>query len=207
MNDVVLSAKDARPGSAGQADPARAACAHDDGPVPQVTEDADAAGGGRLARLSNRRLGAVAAALVIALGGLIFGGWVLFRQHQKDEAASEALAAARNYVVKLTNLDSEAVDARFADILDGSTGEFKDSYGKSNQQLRQQLIDRQVHTRGSVVEAAVKSATPDKVVVLMFVDESVSNRDSTRSELDHSRIKMTMVKVDGRWVARKVQLL
>ncbi|WP_373425074.1 hypothetical protein [Mycobacterium simiae] len=175
--------------------------------MPQVTEDADAAGGGRLARLSNRRLGAVAAALVIALGGLIFGGWVLFRQHQKDEAASEALAAARNYVVKLTNLDSEAVDARFADILDGSTGEFKDSYGKSNQQLRQQLIDRQVHTRGSVVEAAVKSATPDKVVVLMFVDESVSNRDSTRSELDHSRIKMTMVKVDGRWVARKVQLL
>ncbi|WP_232070540.1 hypothetical protein [Mycobacterium lacus] len=172
-----------------------------------VVKGIKGSGAGRASRLKTRWLGALAVAVVFGVAGLAFGGWLLFQQHQRNEAASQALAAARNYVVKLTNLDSDAVDARFGDILDGSTGEFRDSYGKSGQQLRQMVVDNQVHTRGSVVEAAVKSATANKVVVLMFVDESISNRNSPRSQIDHSRIKLTMVKLDGRWVARKVQLL
>ncbi|ORV80398.1 hypothetical protein AWC07_21305 [Mycobacterium gastri] len=173
----------------------------------RVSRYADSAGVARSTRRNHRWLDVVAVAVVAALGGLVFGGWVLFQQHQKDEAAKEALGAAQNYVLKLTNLDSETVDARFADIMDGSTGEFHDSYRKSSQQFRQELVERQVHTRGSVVAAAVKSATPDKVVVLMFVDESIGNRDNSRSQLDHVRIKVTMVKLHGRWMARKVQLL
>ncbi|VAZ77697.1 hypothetical protein LAUMK4_03549 [Mycobacterium persicum] len=181
--------------------------AQDRAPLARVGRYADAVGAVRSARPNHRWLDVVAVAVVAALGGLLFGGWVLFQQHQKDDAAKEALDAAQNYVLKLTNLDSEAVDARFADIMDGSTGEFNDSYRKSSQQFRKELVERQVHTRGSVVAAAVKSATPDKVVVLMFVDESISNRDNSRSQLDHVRIKMTMVKLNGRWMARKVQLL
>lgn len=151
--------------------------------------------------------GVASLAVAIALGVAIGGGWVLFQQHQKQQAATEALAAAQNYVVKLTNLDSEAIDANFTAILDGSTGDFRDAYGRSVDQLRQQLVDRQIHTRGSVVEAAVKSVTPNKVVVLMFVDQSIRNRDSPRVQLDHSRIEINMVKLNGRWVAGEVQLL
>ncbi|VBA59943.1 hypothetical protein [Mycobacterium attenuatum] len=172
-----------------------------------VTPGADAAGPARSTRRNHRWLDVVAVAVVAGLVGLALGGWVMFRQYQKDDAAQEALRAAQNYVLKLTNLDSEAVDSSFADILNGSTGEFNDLYRKSSQQFRQELTERQLHTRGSVVAAAVKSATPDKVVVLMFVDESIRSRDSSRSQLDHVCIKMTMVKLNGRWVARKVQLL
>ncbi|SON61637.1 hypothetical protein MSIMFI_03153 [Mycobacterium simulans] len=206
MNDMISSGEGASAarGPADDGDSVETPPAQNGESVATVTDDD---GAGRAARLKTRWLGAIAAAVVLAVAGLGFGGWVLFQEHQRNEAAEEALAAARNYIVKLTNVDSDAVDAKSGDILDGSTGEFKDSYGKSRQQLRQMLVDNQVHTRGSIVEAAVKSATPNKVVVLMFVDESISNRNSPRSQIDHSRIKLTMVKRDGRWVARKVQLV
>ncbi|COW45007.1 membrane protein [Mycobacterium tuberculosis] len=93
------------------------------------------------------------------------------------------------------------------DILEGSTGEFKDKYGKSSAHLRQLLADNRVATHGTVVAASVKSATTNKVVVLMFIDQSVSNRNSPTPQIDRSRIKVIMDKVNGRWLASKVELL
>ena len=57
-----------------------------------------------------------------------------------------------------------------------------------------------------VVDSAVQSASKDKVVVLLFVDQSVSNTTVPDPRIDRSRIKMTMEKVDGQWRASKVEL-
>lgn len=170
-----------------------------------VVEAAGAAPRGRSTGSAIRWVGIIAA--VVLLVGLGFCGWVLFQGHQKDVAAAQALAAARSYVLTLTNIDSTSLDDGMGNILDGATGEFKDKYGKSTEHLRQVLLDSQAVTHGTVVEATVKSATKDKVVVLMFVDQSVSNRNSPTPQIDRSRIKMTMNKVAGRWLASKVELL
>ncbi len=53
--------------------------------------------------------------------------------------------------------------------------------------------------------ASVKSATTNAVVVLIFIDQSVSNRNSPMPQIDRSRI-MIMDKVNGRWLASKVEL-
>ena len=50
------------------------------------------------------------------------------------------------------------------------------------------------------------SATDDRVEVVLFVDQSVSNAAAPAPQLDRSRVKMTMDKVDGRWLASKVEL-
>ncbi|MFV4456600.1 hypothetical protein ACNJTT_17455, partial [Mycobacterium tuberculosis] len=121
--------------------------------------------------------------------------------------AGQALQAARSYVVKLATMDCERIDHNMRDILEGSTGEFKDKYGKSSAHLRQLLADNRVATHGTVVAASVKSATTNKVVVLMFIDQSVSNRNSPTPQIDRSRIKVIMDKVNGRWLASKVELL
>lgn len=44
-------------------------------------------------------------------------------------------------------------------------------------------------------------------MVLLFVDQSVSNTISPQPRIDKSRIRMTMEKVSGRWLASKVELL
>ena len=121
-------------------------------------------------------------------------------------AGEQAQQAAVAYAQILTSIDSNKVDENFDQVLDGATGEFKDMYSQSSVQLRQLLIDNKATAHGVVVESAIQSESKDKVVVLLFVDQSVSNTQAPDPRIDRSRIKMTMEYVDGRWRASKVEL-
>lgn len=166
----------------------------------------DAHPDGQKGRRSNVARWAAAGVLATVLAGAGYEGWLVFQHHQKDVAAAQALDAAKKYIITLTSVDTNAIDKNFTDVLDGSTGEFKDMYTKSSAQLRQTLIDNRAAAHGSVIDAAVQSATEDKVDVVLFVDQSVSNGAAPAPQLDRSRVKMTMEKVDGRWLASKVEL-
>ena len=151
-----------------------------------------------------RWIAAVVLFAISAVAGV--EGWLLFQHHQKDVAAAQALEAAKTFTLTLTTIDPNAVGTNITDVLDGSTGEFKNLYQQSSAQLRQVLVDNKATANGMVVEAAVKSATKDKVEVVLFVDQAVSNATSPEPQLDRSRVVMTMEKVDGRWLASKVDL-
>lgn len=143
---------------------------------------------------------------IAILGGSTFVGWQWKQQRDNAIAAHEGLGAAQRFVGVLTNIDGARLDENFRSAADGSTGEFKDQYAKSSEQLRRLLTEHKAVAHGMVLESAVKSATPDTVEVLLFVDQSVSNSASPQPRLDRSRIRMTMKKIDGRWLASKVEL-
>jgi Mce-associated membrane protein len=181
---------------------------------PVATSSVDTASDGGCTERGTRRrrrtpirwLAAATVVAVLAVAG--YGGWLLFERHQRDVAAQQALAAAEKFVVMLTTVDSNAIDKHVADVLDGSTGEFNDQYAKSTSgQHRQAIVDSKVTTHGRVVESAVKFATPNRVQVVLMVDQSVSSLATPEPQLDRSRIKMTMQKVDGRWLVSQVELL
>ncbi|WP_412458088.1 DUF3329 domain-containing protein [Mycolicibacterium wolinskyi] len=151
-------------------------------------------------------IGAVGAVLIAVLAGAGYLGWQLWQQQQVERAGQAAQQAAAAYAAVLTSIDTAKVDENFTQVLDGATGEFKDMYSKSATELRQLLIDNKASAHGVVLESAVQSATKDKVVVLLFVDQSVSNTHVPDPRIDRSRIKMTMENVDGRWRASKVEL-
>lgn len=152
-------------------------------------------------------LGVAAGILVAALlGGGGFVGWQLWQTKQVIAAGNQARDAAVNYAQVLTSIDSNKVDENFDQVLAGATGEFKDMYSQSSMQLRQLLIENKATAHGVVVESAVQSATKNKAVVLLFVDQSVQNTAVPDPRIDRSRIKMTMEKVDGQWKASKVEL-
>lgn len=193
------AASDADPDATDTAEPDEVPDEHED-----VTDDMHP--DGRKGRRSNVTRWAAAGVLAAVLAGAGYEGWLVFQHHQKDVAAAQALDAAKKYIITLTSVDTNAIDKNFTDVLDGSTGEFKDMYTKSSAQLRQTLIDNKAAAHGSVIDAAVQSATEDKVDVVLFVDQSVSNGAAPAPQLDRSRVKMTMEKVDGRWLASKVEL-
>ena len=152
------------------------------------------------------RIGAGLTIFIAALASSGFLGWQLWQEKQVEQASQQAQQAAVTYAQILTSIDSNKVDENFAQVLDGSTGEFKDMYSQSSVQLRQLLIDNKATAHGVVLDSAVQSATKDKVVVLLFVDQSVSNTSVPDPRVDRSRIKMTMENVDGQWRASKVEL-
>jgi Mce-associated membrane protein len=130
-----------------------------------------------------------------------------WQQHQAKVAGQEAQQAAVKYAQVLTSIDSTNVDENFRQVLDGATGEFKDMYTQSSVQLRQLLIDNKATAHGVVVDSAISSESANKVVVLVFIDQTVANMALPDPRIDRSRIKITMEKIDGRWRASKVQLL
>nr|BBX76429.1 hypothetical protein MFLOJ_02160 [Mycobacterium florentinum] len=153
------------------------------------------------------RRGALPLLLIASLAVNGFLGWKLWQEHEVKEAGQQAQQAAIAYAQVLTSIDSNKVDENFRAVLDGATGEFKDMYTQSSVQLRQLLIDNKASAHGVVVDSAIQSESTNKVVVLVFIDQTVANSQSPDPRIDRSRIKMTMEMVDGRWRASKVQLL
>lgn len=145
--------------------------------------------------------------LVASLAVSGFLGWRQWQDHQLRLAGEQAQQAAIAYAQVLTSIDSNKVDENFKQVLDGATGEFKDMYTQSSVKLRQLLIDNKATAHGVVVDSAIQSESTNKVVVLLFIDQTVTNTAAPDPRIDRSRIKMTMEKVDGRWRASKVQLL
>jgi Mce-associated membrane protein len=143
---------------------------------------------------------------VAALGSSGYFGWQYKQQKDIDSASRAALSSAERFAVTLTSIDTSSVDQNFAQVVDGSTGEFKDMYSQSAGQLRQVLIDNKAMSKGTVIDSAVKSGSKTDVDVVLFVDQWITNVASPQPRLDRSRVAMTMELVDGRWLASKVEL-
>jgi Mce-associated membrane protein len=168
---------------------------------------ADAAPISRRRRLL-RRVAAAATALVFvaALAATAYLGWQLKQRNDAAAAGRAALAVAQSYAVTLTSVDTNSIDQNFNQVLNGATGEFKDMYSQSAAQLRQVLIDNKAMSKGTVVDAAIKSATKTKVELLLFIDQSISNVVNPQPRIDRSRVAMTMELIDNHWLASKVDI-
>ncbi|BBB40352.1 membrane protein [Mycobacteroides abscessus subsp. bolletii] len=182
-----------------------ASSADSDSETASSDEDGDSAKGASWVRYA--ALGAVAAILV---GALVFSGifgWKVWQQHQIDAAGEQALAVAIPYTETLTSIDSNDIDESFRKILNGATGDLKKDFTPASVQLRQLLLDNKAASHGKVVNSAIQYKSTNKVVLLMMVDQSITNTQRPDPRVDKSRMKITMEKIDGRWLASKLEYL
>jgi len=146
---------------------------------------------------------AVFAGAIALAGGL---GYQLWRQHEVSRAGQNAQQTAVDYAQVLTSINSADVDADFTTVLNGATGEFKDMYTEASMELRELLLATDSGAQGVVVDSAIQSESADQVVLLLMVDQKVTNAKMPDPRTDSLRMKMTMEHVDGRWLASKVEL-
>ncbi|MDO3129458.1 hypothetical protein P5V43_20340 [Mycobacteroides abscessus subsp. bolletii] len=147
---------------------------------------------------------AIVAIAIVALAAII--GRLYEEQRREEQSSREALAAAQEFANVMINVDSAKLDESSNKTLERSTGDFKQKYSESSTTLRQVMIENKAKATGVVVDSAVKSAAPDKVEVLLFIDQAVSNVAIPDARMDRSRVQITMQKVDGRWLASDVEL-
>lgn len=149
---------------------------------------------------------AVAAVVLALAAAALTAGGSVYAQHRRDAAAAQALDAARAYAVTLTTTDQNTIDKNFTSVIDGATGEFKDTYSKAAAQMRKMLIDNKVNTTGTVNDAAVKAVHGDEVDVLLSVKQDVTSAAMPDKKTDYVSISMTMRKVGDKWLAARVLL-
>jgi Mce-associated membrane protein len=143
----------------------------------------------RLLRGARRNFVAIviAVALIASAGvaaGLYFGQ---YRQDRETNAAAAnvALDSAKNGTVALLSYSPETLDKDFANAKSNLTGDFLSYYTQFT---------------ASVVRAAVTEIHPDSAIVLLFINQVTTSKENPDGAFAASSVKVTMKKIDGRWL-------
>lgn len=152
-------------------------------------------------------LGLIAATVALAiLVGVL--GWFTWQQKRTDEARTSALAAARSHAQTILSYNYQQIDADIAKGKRATTGKFRDEYAKTTSTVvKPTAIQYKAIVSAEVKAASVRSASPDEVVVLLFVNQKTTSTRVTGPKEDQSRVRMTLVKRGNDWLVSKIDAL
>ncbi|GAA1593104.1 hypothetical protein GCM10009678_89170 [Actinomadura kijaniata] len=172
-------------------------------------EEAEAAKAPRSRRPGFTLLSGVLVAVIVAL---VVGGTVLgleFREQKAvEKARQQAVLASNRAAQDLSSYDYRTLDGDFKAATDQTTGKLRQQYDKLAQQLKTQAVAQQAVATTTVIKVGVVSATPDKVVTLVYANRSTATKDDKEKRLPEAlRIRMTMQKAGDRWLASDLVVL
>jgi Mce-associated membrane protein len=178
--------------------------------TPADTEPEAGSRGSRLNRLSLRD-GALVALGVLALALIASAGILAYRVHEDqaaDSARSAATAAARTAARQVLSYDHRHLDADFARASRLLTSPFKGDYAKTTRTVvRPTAVKYQAVVKADVVATSVVRGTGDRVVLLLFVNQTTTSTRLSGPRVDLNRVRMTMAKVDGKWLVSGLDAL
>ncbi|WP_432827660.1 hypothetical protein [Dactylosporangium sp. CA-092794] len=145
--------------------------------------------------------GTVALLIAVVLGaGLAAAGWYEHdRAHRRDVAVRQSLAAADAAAQAIFSYDYRSFDASVANGRAFATGDFAAEYAQTTAALKSNAVSEQAIVRASVSASGVVSAAPDRVELLLYVDQYRRNTNITGEKVDQNRVVLTMVPVGGAW--------
>lgn len=126
--------------------------------------------------------------------------------HDLEHARVSALATAREFAIDVTTYDPTSLDKSFETVLDMSTGDFHDQYATASKSLRETIITAKGRAEGKVVGAGVVKARKDRVEVIVFVDQTVTNRLLSEPRVDRSRMSLVLERHGQRWLVSDMRL-
>ncbi|MFI0484162.1 hypothetical protein [Actinomadura sp. 9N215] len=152
---------------------------------------------------------AVLAVLAIAFGtGTTVLALKVREQNATETASKEASFAASRAAQKLSSYDFQTLDADLKSASATTTGKLRTDYDKLAQQLRTVAVQQQAVSTTTVMKVGVVDATPDKVVALVYANRSSATKADKQQRLPEPlRIRLTMVKKDGKWLASELTVI
>jgi Mce-associated membrane protein len=139
----------------------------------------------------------VALVLAVAAG---FWKWVGESAHQSDLAGIASVQAASESTVALLSYKHDTVDNDVAAARERLTGDFKDAYDSlTHDVVIPGAKEKQISTIATVPAAASVSATENRAVVLVFVDQTLTMGNAAPTNTASS-VRVNLDKIDGRWL-------
>ncbi|MGW5474121.1 hypothetical protein [Streptomyces chartreusis] len=163
-------------------------------------------------RLLTLVLGVLLPAALVATAVL---GWQYRDGHRTESARTQALTAAQKAAPLVLSYDYRHLDKDFARARTHLTGGFRAEYGKTTKAVVGPTAKKYravvkatiaAPTTGSPA-ASVVSASPDKVVVLLFINQVTESTQVAGARVDLNRVRMTMARTDGEWKVSGVDAL
>ncbi|WP_245673255.1 hypothetical protein [Nocardia lijiangensis] len=152
---------------------------------------------------------AARAAVAVALGAAVASTGYFFVQNQDNkallEAHEEARTAACAYAPVLANYDAKNLDAYFAAVLDGATGDWKKQFDDTSRELKEVLTQGEVVSKANDVQCAVKSGDETSAEAIVVIGQTITSV-GTQGKPAPGQLSMVMrmAKVDGKWLVNKV---
>jgi Mce-associated membrane protein len=150
--------------------------------------------------------------IVLVLLLLISGGmatWLYFKQYrpdqQTDASVSRAVAsAASDGTTALLSYSSDSLDKDFAAARSHLAGDFLSYYDQFTQQSVAPVAkQKSMKTTARVTGAAVSELHPDSAVVLVFVDQTTTTKDSPQPAVAVTSALVHLTRVNGNWLITK----
>lgn len=182
-----------------------------DYPAPNQPEQSEPAPQRERTRPERSGTRLLAGLLALTLSALAAFGLVAYRvraDHRVESARDQAVAAARDHAETILSYDYRHLGADFAAARTTLTGAFARAYKvTTTKMVRPGAEQYHVVVKAEVASQSVVSATADQVVVLLFVNQTTTSTRLDGPRVDLNRVRLTLVKVDGRWLVNKVVAL
>lgn len=146
----------------------------------------------------------VSGALVAASG---YMAWFHHQADRENQRRAEFAAAAAQAAVTLMSIDSATAEDNVRQIVDNSTGQFKDDIQSSAQDLVKTAQDSKASTKATVRASAVQSMDANSAVVLVSSATTVSNSAGADQQPRNWRLSLTMVEDEGQIKMSKVEFV
>lgn len=176
-----------------------------DGAAAAPKEASDAADPADRSRRANGRRQALAYGVLPALVILLAMAAGLLKfwdasARASEVARTESVQAAKDSTVAMLSYQPGSVEADLAAAQDLLTGEFRDAFIElTNDVVVPGAKEKRISTVASVPGAASVTATPNHAVVLVFVNQSAIVGSDAPTDTASS-IRVTLDKIDGRWL-------
>lgn len=139
--------------------------------------------------------------IALAASATAIIGVAVWHAQTVNTARFDAVTQARQRVARILTYNANTIDADIERARSDTAGSFAQYYGPFAQQAIAPAVRQQRTTSVAVVSrAAVISATPETVTVLVFIDQQTASGPQPQPRTTSSTARATMTKVAGQWL-------
>lgn len=150
----------------------------------------------------------VAVLTVLALVAVGIVGFRAVNGYRVEQARDDAVAAATEAAAVVLAYDHRSLDEDFAAGREYLTGAFAKKYEQTTSSVVRPTAEQtNAVVKAKVMEASVVSAAPDRVIVLLYVNQTTTSDRSDDPRTDRNRVRMTMELTGGKWLISEVDAL
>jgi Mce-associated membrane protein len=149
--------------------------------------------------------------VVLLVVCLVLLGVTVFAYHRYSEPAptvspvsstgarEDGLTQAATLTQKVLSYNWQTLDKDVSGAEAVMEPSFRSEYAKTMASVRAQTVQNQVTLTAQTVASSIVSASPTKVVALVFVNQVTKAKSTTNTRIDQNRVLVTLTRHGGEW--------